>query len=103
VIDDQIIKAYQSGESGHAIARRLNLSPTQVYWILKQQGVKCRSSSEGLTNWWHKTMGKDYAAKRIEGIKMLKEKIRGKDIAEKLGVSRGTVSNWKRKEEAWKS
>lgn len=98
MIDKQIIEAYRLGESCYTIARRLNLSPMKIYWILKQHGVKCRPSSEAMTNWWHKTTGKDYATKRVEALKLIVQGHRTKDIAEKLGVSQGTVSNWKRKE-----
>lgn len=36
---DEIVQAYQDGESGHAIAKRLGCSPANVYQILWNAGI----------------------------------------------------------------
>ena len=53
-LSKKILRLYRAGDSGHAISRELGLSPMQVYYILKKNGVACRKQSEALGAWWKK-------------------------------------------------
>ena len=50
----EIVRLYKAGNSGHTISRQLDLSPMQVYYILKKSGTACRKQSEALGAWWKK-------------------------------------------------
>lgn len=93
----KIIELYKAGKSGHTISREFDLSPMQVYHILKKNGVACRKQGDALRRWWSKHRSKDFAVKNKEALELLAQGMRPTDIAEKLNVCSATITNWKRK------
>jgi len=94
--DKEIINTYLMGVSGHNIARRLGISPTQVYYVLRRAEVPRRERAESQAKWWKAATGNDYAAKSREALELLGQGLSGKAVAAQLGVCQSTVSKWKK-------
>ena len=93
----EVLKRYKAGDSGQTISRELDLSPTQVYYALKKNGVIMRTQADALRRTLSKRNGKDYAAKEKKAHELLAGGMRPLAVAKKLGVCAATITVWSSK------
>ena len=59
----KILVLYKAGQSGHTIARKLNIPVSTVYYLIRGAGVKRRTRSESMSIWWSRHK---YKPKKME-------------------------------------